>query len=162
MTDAPTRTRQYVVRSVNELAEFFGTSRQTIAAWKRRGMPQRRNGYDLAAVAKWRLKEELSTAKPADEADAKALNLLWQARTRELKFKHLIGELVRRDVVQSAISQLFNMIRQRLQAIPGELASGVPPEQRADVVLDLENRIAMILNQMANTQPLPPAKGKAK
>gem|GEM_PF-4001175 len=160
---ATATTKRFIVKTLEEVREFFNVSRQTVANWRKRGMPQSRNGYDLAKIAQWRLREEIEPSRPTEtKADAAAANLLWQARMRELKFRHLAGEFVRRDVVANEVSKLFNVIRQRLQAIPSELASGVAPDMRADFMVDMEHRIAMILTQLANCKPVPVQKEPAK
>lgn len=141
-------------KTTDEVAEFLGLSdRRSVQAYFAKGCPSEKtkDGYDLQAIMLW-VKANVWCKSGKDSGrleEAEIRKAEADATLKETKVKQLIGQLISKVVVIAALSKLFNEIRARLQAIPGELASSIPPELRTDLTLDLETKINLILTGMA-------------
>lgn len=54
-----------VVKTIGEVADYFGVNRRTVHEWRLRGMPVDSGGYDVAAIATWIERESSKLAEPA-------------------------------------------------------------------------------------------------
>lgn len=70
------------------------------------------------------------------------------AAIKEAKAEQLLGSLVDRDSVDGAISDLMNAVRNRLKAVPDEVAGVIPERFRADGADDLRERISLIVREV--------------
>jgi predicted transcriptional regulator len=141
-----------------ELAAFLGKSPHTVRHWLRHESFPRRDeqrGYDLAEVHHWVLAFEARKRKSAPQgeqtnAELEHEKLQIDVAARKLKLQQQAGELVLRENAYSTIETMFHKVRTRLQAIPEELASSLPPEVRAEYVHDAKHKIRLILTEMSN------------
>lgn len=146
---------QWHAKSVADVAAFLGLSdRRSVQDYFKRGCPGKTDqGYDLQEIVAW-VKEHIwcdkrSGGNGGDKETEELLKLRAERIIKEVKARQVIGELVSRERVRSALLSLLNQIRQRLQAIPDELASGVPPELRMDFTVDLKSKVSLILTEMS-------------
>jgi hypothetical protein len=65
-----------------------------------------------------------------------------------LKLEQESGALVERKAVWAGVTQVFHRIRSRLQAIPAEIGSSVPPDQRAQIIATWKEKIVLILSEL--------------
>lgn len=137
----------------------MGVEPSTIRSWREKGMPvESVDGDELYVVTDcviwWAQYKELfprHSSGGADPNDKEALEcekLRLENARRELKLENERGRLVRRDDVFSQVEQMFHRIRSRLEAAPEELASSLPPELRADYLIDSRTKVALILREM--------------
>ena len=130
-----------IVRGLRAVADHFGRSLRTVQRWAKEGMP-RLSGkrFDLIQVQAWLdLKDgkapvgreasgdSRQPGLPAvdsgkDHWDKKAKE--WQAKTRELEYRKLLGELVEiREVEQLFVDRIM-AVKQGLLG----LSRGLPPQ----------------------------------
>lgn len=142
-----------IVRTLGEVAEWFGLELQTVKQWRvgPNGCPGEEGAYDVQAIARWRLARGnaaagMTTAKAELEQQALRLN---NARA-ELKLAKEAGELVTRVAAKSAIRGMFARLKAQLEQLPDALAPLVPTEVRTDFRRDCVDRVRIFLTQLAN------------
>ena len=143
---------KHVVQTVVEVADFFSVSRQTVFEWKNKGMPTLDDGYDLKEVLKWR---DAWAAKQNSEIETdiereEYLKMKAERQTKQAKLAGYVGKVIEKSIVITLLSSFAAVVRSRLQAIPGELAASIPPEFRHDLMIELEQKISLILTEMAS------------
>lgn len=171
------RNAKTATKSGEILAQFAGVSRDTIKEWRKKpGFPVNENGEtELWAFAVWRLRcdgligspdgQELNRRELAEVRKIEADAILKEAKAREQ-----LGQLLDKPAVLAAIATLFHAVRARLEAIPGEIASSLPPQFRTDVTRDVAYKIELALREMAawsgpggmKSPPRSPAKNSGK
>ncbi len=135
--------RDYCVKTLGEVAEFFGVGITTVNQWRTgdNPMPGEIGRFDLAAIAKWDrgrrrdgggLNEELKQA----EIRLKAA----QARAKELENATTEGELVPLVDVERWAAITLTEARERFMAFPEQIAVSMPPEHR-DFVREEADRV---------------------
>lgn len=137
------------------MAEIVGLGQRQFRDKANKGCPTASgSGYDVAEVVAWFRAHEW---QPQDQSDtlkdrllvAEVLKAETDAAIKKVKLRTTLGQLVARAVYVTGVTTLFNFVRQRLQAIPEELASSLPPELRADVLVTLKGKVRLILTEMS-------------
>lgn len=146
---------------LQKVADFYELSLKTVKQWRTQGMPDRTSqGWDLLAIIRWRDKRMALLAggrvgavdrMDAPAADADKASLAEQKRVAEvisnrkklLELQEMQGKLVDADAARAQFEQMGNAVRQRLEALPGELASSVPPEIRPDFLADATHKVRL-------------------
>ena len=141
-----------IVESQSALAAELRLDRKAIIDYLARGMPGSRGHYDTWACLDW-----LRTAgnpwgrSPARDEDKEELEkeqLRVKIDRDKLKLEKESGALVERQAVWTGVMQVFHRIRSRLQAVPAEIGSSVPPDQRAQIIATWKEKIVLILSEL--------------
>lgn len=114
----------------DELADMFGVSPKTVAAWKRSGMPADESTRPMTFVVneciKWRetkIKEQADGSELKIEIDeAKRRKTLAEARRVEIEVEVRRGELVSVEQVGKEIENDYAKVKAKLTALPSKLA----------------------------------------
>jgi phage terminase Nu1 subunit (DNA packaging protein) len=145
---------RWVVGAVRDVAGFFGVSVETIAKWRQKGMPGKPGKFPLDKIAQW-VRETIYPRQGAGQngelskAAAEHRKLMAEARTKELKLALLRGRLVERSAVMAENEQMFAKIKARLEAIPEEVGTSLPPALQQDIVADWQYKLNLILREIA-------------
>lgn len=144
---------RFVVGTLAEVATFFGRALQTVKQWRTESppMPGSPGAYDLAEVSRWVLAraERRSTEEVSEKRELEKQKLRLELQAKQLKLDTDRSRLVERDSVLAENRKAFARVRVRLEAIPEELASSLPPEIAGDVVADLKHKIHLALKELA-------------
>lgn len=158
----------------NEIANFFGVTRQSILDWTGKGCPflEKPEGrgkgswkFDSAAVANWRLQHERAvmarttgdTTEEQMKLRIKAADLLRaesDAAYSELELQIKRGEFVALSEIGSDIEDRVARCRARLLSIPKVLASPISAESdpvRCEELI--RNPIFAALTELSHAQP---------
>ncbi len=141
-----------IVRTLGEVAEWFGLELQTVKQWRvgPTGCPGQEGAYDVQAIARWRLargnRGADTTAKQSLEEEAIRLA---NARA-SLKLQREAGELVTRAAAKASIRGMFSRLKAQIEQLPDALAPLVPSEVRTDFRRDCVERVRIFLSQLAN------------
>lgn len=148
----------WIASSQVEAAQVLGIHQRTFADWLSSGCDCKTSrGYSIPHAIEWarnnvwkapakaQAPEGLDRMEAAELRKAEA-----DAAIKEAKAEQLVGALVDREAVVGAVRLMMAMIRNRLQAVPEEVGGVVPPEWRADITLDMQDKVALILNEMAS------------
>jgi len=141
-----------VVRTLGEVAEWFGLELQTVKQWRvgPTGCPGQEGAYDVQAIARWRMargnRGADTTAKQSLEQEAIRLA---NARA-SLKLQREAGELVTRAAAKASIRGMFSRLKAQIEQLPDALAPLVPSEVRTDFRRDCVERVRIFLSQLAN------------
>lgn len=153
--DLATAHEPRIVGTQQEVADAFGLHVQTVKVWAGRGMPTHPEGYDLDAIAEWRASDGRrgSVVATGDEQRQRLLaqirTLTADAENRELRNAKARGDVLdRADVVQT-VGALCLRVKERLEALPEEIAMDLPTEVRATIQARWENQIAHVLTELA-------------
>ena len=158
----PAANDRWLVPTLGEVAGFFDVHLQTVKQWRTEAspMPGEPGRWNLQDISRWRF-EKLSTRQPASGGDQpprgkerlECRKLRIENARRQLKLDQEEARLVSREAWNAAAEQLFHRIRVRLQAIPDELCTTLPPEMLTDTVCDWKSKIDLILREMASWRP---------
>jgi phage terminase Nu1 subunit (DNA packaging protein) len=149
---SPAAAGRLVVRTLGEVAEWFGLELQTVKQWRvgPHGCPGEEGHYDLQAIARWRLARSSARGPSQAKADLEETALRLQNARAELKLAREAGELVTRAAAKSAIRQMFSRLKSQLEQLPDALAPLVPTEVRTDFRRDCVERLRIFLQQLTN------------
>lgn len=151
----PLRGDEFVVRTMTSVARFFEVARPTLKDWRNRGMPVREDSrYDLREIFRWWKADKLPRIQH-NQPKANTDNLEQQKLEIEVAHKRLklqidAGELVQRELAHAMVENMFHRVRTRLEAIPEELSSSLPPEIRATYIEDAKQKVRLVLREMEN------------
>ena len=141
----------YVVATLEEVAEFFGVTRQAVQQWKLSGdpMPFRAGEYDLSKIAQWfrRQRDGSNLSEELKAADIRLKTV--QAQQKELDLEIQKGELIPlADVERWAATALIEM-REIIMTLPETIATSTPPDMREFVRTEVDEncRDALLMLQ---------------
>lgn len=139
-------SRRYVGKG--ELAELLDVSDTTVDRWIRRGCPVHTKGgrgraytFDLGAVFEWRLAHERDLADQARKVvkidDERARKLAAERELAEIELARVRGELVPVDLVAERVTDEYERIRARLEAVASKVAPRVAATKSRNVCRDI-------------------------
>lgn len=141
-----------------QVAEFFGVSPTAVQRdWRRRGMPGSERHYPLDEIARWKIAQERERlTRPDPEQDdlaerlelAEVLKAEADAKLKEYKVAEAEGRLIDKAEAIAEMEEMFNRVRARLEQIPQELGTTIPPEIRADLIADMKHKIQLVLREL--------------
>jgi phage terminase Nu1 subunit (DNA packaging protein) len=147
-------TKRWLVGAVGDVAGFFGVSPETVTKWRQKGMPGKPGKFPLDKIAQW-VRETIYPRQGAGQngelskAAAEQRKLMAEARTKELKLALLRGRLVERSAVMAENEQMFAKIKARLEAIPEEVGTSLPPALQQDIVSDWRYKLDLVLRELS-------------
>jgi hypothetical protein len=149
---AAEQQREWTVRTLADVARFFGVATQTVKQWRidPEPMPGEEGAWPLAEIVRWKLAKATAQARPAEggvESRTKQIEL----ERRQLKLAKERGELVSRVAAQQAIAGMFARLRTRLEALPDQLATR-PSERPEELRTYCASRIHQLCKELANWQ----------
>ena len=158
-----TQEERFVVGSAADLAAFYGVSITTVQNWLNKGLPGKRGSrgkgsarFYLPEVTEWLKENVWCPRKAATSEDLEAEKLKIEVATKSLKLQQLAGALVDRKSEKADRMRVYNIIRNRLDAVPRELANLLPPEIQADFLIDAGNTIVLIQKELSFVDSLGP------
>ncbi len=157
-TDDNVSTERWILRTLGEVAAFFGYHEATIKGWRGEGMPSADDGWDLQAITRWRL-ARLSKYDGTKDESTRALvreKLRIEVERKKLDLAEREGLLVYRDAVEGELREMFSIIRARLQALPGEIAAGVTASERGHTLEEATAKINTALKELSKLGALNP------
>lgn len=138
-----------------ELADAIGVEkRETVRALVRdKGMPQSVEGAKAWYAAN--IKGESGEQSEDSGGTPYGRKLLAEAMCKEadaakkaLQLQQLRGELVEREAVDATFRKVIVAIKNRVEAIPDELATLFPPDQRSSIIADVRESIRLALMEL--------------
>ena len=141
---------EHYVKSLGEVAEVFGVSREAVKNWRSGPdpMPGRAKAWPIYEIVRWRFAKMTAPKESADERELLELRKLnAEVESKELALQQKAAALVDRQAAIATITEMFNRVRQRLLAAPEELASALPQSLRSDFVVELKHKINLILKE---------------
>ena len=144
---------EFCVSTLTAVQRFYGVSWPTIKEWRNQGMPVRDDRlYDLREIFRWWIDSEKfkrttgCSIQPGNSLEEEKLRI--EVETKRLKLQNEARELVKRQNAYATIENMFHRVRTRLESIPEELSSSLPPETRAAYIDDAKQKIRLILREM--------------
>lgn len=162
------KKKSNVVGTHKAIAEHYGVGTRTVREWTKRvdPMPGKPGAYDIEEIDKWRsdtfLKGKNQRAIGGDGQGDEHQSLNRQlletkvrketslARQNEIKAKKMDDEFVQVSVVEEWVSEFLRLQRDLLTSMPIEMFASAPDEVRKAYQPDLNARIEIHLNQMAD------------
>ena len=150
-TSPPPPAGTLIVRTLAQVAEWFGMELQTVKQWRSSSCPGVEGAYDLREIARWRIQRvKNERAEPTRKNELEQQQLELSNARLLLKLKKEAGELVSRIAAKSSIRQMFARLKSQLEPIPELLAPLLPNELRADFRRDCAERVRILLQQISN------------
>lgn len=150
----PTSSRWHAA-TLGDVAGFFGVELPTVKQWRcgPNPMPGNEGAWPLDEIARWRVaKAQALVRDPGLLSELEKENLELANLRHRIKLRKEAGELVDRAAAKATIAQMFHRIRGRLQAMPEELASGMPGDLRNRLLVEIQDRMRLLLREMENWQ----------
>lgn len=141
------------VRTLQEIATISGISYTSVRGWaKVDGFPVRPDGtYSVWDIATWRASRQQTIEQPDDDADDRdELHKEIRNRRNLLRLREEAGELVSRTQALAEVTRMFNALRARLESIPDQIATGLPPELQPEIAADWKRHIELLCREIAN------------
>ena len=110
-------------------------------------MPGEQGAWPLDKIAQWRQ----AKSKPAathTKADKELRKLDLDIAERELKIQRITGSLVSRVAAKTELRQQHSAVKARLEAIPEEMVSSLPPDLQAESLATWQDKIELICKQI--------------
>lgn len=145
------RANPFVVKTLAEVAAFFGYSIQTVKQWRLETPPApgREGAWPLDEICRWRLAKsetsDIHAAKKQAELDLQRL----QIEAKRLEVAEQQGRLMDRTDVERFLSESIIETREAVLAIPDAVAVSMPPEQREFVRSEVDRIIREALGGYA-------------
>lgn len=141
-----------VVRTLGEVAEWFGLELQTVKQWRvgPTGCPGQEGAYDVQAIARWRLARGNRGADTTAKQSLEEESIRLANARASLKLQREAGELVTRAAAKASIRGMFSRLKAQIEQLPDALAPLVPSEVRTDFRRDCVERVRIFLSQLAN------------
>lgn len=141
-----------IVTSQTALAAELRINRKQVQGYLARGMPGHDGEYDTWACLDW-LREPGNpwgriAAKDEDKEELEKEQLRVKIDRDKLKLEKEAGSVVDREAILAKFTRMGHRIRSRLQAIPAEIGSSVPPDQRASIIATWKEKIVLVLSEI--------------
>ena len=143
---------RWMVPTLAEVAAFWSVHEQTIKSWRGEGMPGAEGAWPLNLIAQWRIAKAERRGLAAGDENSQALlreKMRIDIERKQLELDEQKGLLGRKDEMLADVTEAFATVRTRLEAIPGEMASSLPPEIRDATLADWRGRIRVTLKELA-------------
>lgn len=132
-TDKP--PGDYTVRTLGEVAVFFGLAVSTVKAWRmgENPMPGQPGGYQLDLIAQWRLKAAGVSVGGADPLRQKLERELIEIRIKKLRDEQEVarGKLMEREEVARDVRRWLTALRSTLLTVGRSISTLVGSDQKA-------------------------------
>lgn len=136
-------------------------SSNTIGKYLRRGMPTKGPaGYDVRRCQRWvdeyvapnrrgdRRQQQEAGGGGESKADLECEKLRIDIQRRKLWLAREAGKLVDRSAAEATLRRILTLISNRLDVLPSEAVSGVPPDLRPEIIGSLETSIRMVRREI--------------
>ena len=146
----------WVVETLDEVAEFFGRSRETIKDWRKKGMPGKPGEYDLKVIRLWQ-EENVGSSGRGDtddvsRAEAERRKAWAEAKKRELDLKVAEGEY-------APIAEIVRIVRRAdthaialWEQAPDSLLALLPAKMKASEKRCFRNGAAKVVSDVIEAQ----------
>lgn len=143
---------KFKVETLSQVAEFFGVTEQAAKQWRggAKPMPGEQGNYNLKAIAQWLTAKRNYRNMPEDESNRHAMREKIKVETERklLELDLRRGKLVEREAVAAVNRELFSLVRVRLEALPGEIASSFPADFRARAMEESGLKVTAALKEL--------------
>lgn len=126
---------RWTVKTLGEVAEFFGLHSQTVKQWRTENppMPGKEGSWDLQLITNWRF-AKLNNRRDSPLRDARD-QVEIEKREAEVRALHRkeqmeLGNILPADVYVEFCRELLGMIRVSLEELPESIAEHFAPEFR--------------------------------
>ena len=123
-------SRRFLLRTLGEVAEFFGQALQTVKQWRMETppMPGNEQAYPLREIVRWRinkvLQSDLAAAKRQQDYDLGQI----LREQKQIELDREKGLILDRDDVELWAAQLIIIARETLMQLPEMIAASAPQE----------------------------------
>lgn len=165
MSRKKSESKNQILVSRKQVAEFFGVAPNTISHWKRQGLDAevKRGVYDLKKVFDWWLGHRV-----VQDEDAKAKKDKWEAELKEaraqlekLKLERERGELIPRAEIAKLWAARVHEVKTGLLSLVRKLPPRLEGLTKQEMAAVIEDEIYTLLERYARQGPYTPTPQKA-
>jgi hypothetical protein len=171
--DDDLQNAKWTVRTLGEVAEFFGCAVQTVKQWRSHNppMPGTPGEWRLNEIVRWRhawfTGSDLATAKKQQDLELGRVQL----ESKQLELDQGRGQLLDRAEVELWAATALIEARVMIMSLPERLSTSAPPEMRGfireesdrhcrDVLTSLRRRLEMDEPNKTDSDQIPTATGE--
>lgn len=145
---------RWVVKTLGEVATFFGVEGQTVREWRSGAnpMPGEQGQWDLSVITQWRcdrLKALGANAKSAEEKEIELAILKEDLEKKRLANQMKSGALIDCDFAVGRIMEMNNEARVVIEGIPEKLSPMFDPVNRNELTAKATQEIALVLRHLS-------------
>lgn len=138
------------VKNKTAIAVFFAVNPSTIDKWRARGMPGSPGKWDVAEIARWRLKRLEELRKAAEEGDPDRRLKKLKAGMLRLQLDAARKKYIRTTDHLDFVQLLAKNIRDRLLSLAGSLAGQIRGQDYQTQDRAIKDRIWEILQDLSD------------
>lgn len=135
----------WMVRSLGDVARFFGVHPDTVKGWRRVGMPGKTAAWDLAEIVAWRNGKVKSESK-AESAQAALARV--RAQREQFLLEREQGGWVEVDPVCRLLTRTVNESKVLIDQLPDQILAVLPPDLSAAQQKDLRRRMQRVIDDV--------------
>jgi len=146
-----TKRTSFVVKTMAEVADFFGVTRAAVHQWTKEQdpVPASRTGYDLSKVAQWLRRQRGGGDGLSDELKAAEIRLKTvQAQQKELDLSVKKRELIPLADVELWAATTLIETREMVMTLPEVLATSSPPDSREFIRSESDRHCRSVLTML--------------
>lgn len=156
--EMPVQPETRILRTLGEVAAFFGVQPQTVRAWRMESppMPGEPGKYSLSEITRWR---DVRTARtrPTDASEAgiairraELAERLERARGRKMKNDRFEAQLVSREELERDIVKGLKLTERKLATLPERVAGVVPAALASVISEECQSTVEHALKELRN------------
>ena len=134
-------TQKFTVKTMQEIAEFFGVTQSAVKSWRQDSMPGKSGCYDLQEIVQWdrhrpRVRNGNAPRSTSDQPSSSDRLRETKIAAEELRLAQLRGELVSRSEVDAELARATSVLRTAVEVLRrrhGESAAQVVDDALAEI-----------------------------
>ena len=151
-----------ILKTQSEVAKYFGVTATAVRKWEDNpAFPNRTEfGYDTDAIAEFRVVHLKGPQSTPQTEQAQQLGLALKAiklqreklalEQEEEERRRARGDILSRSELETAITEIITVARDRLLSVSGRIARLVPRKFQARVKAEIEKLIRAVLDDMSS------------
>lgn len=158
-----------MLADVDQLAQYFGVSRQTVHVWLKEGMPLKKRGapgrahqFETSEVIRWYKDKAVKAATADGDSDlmnieeAKRRKIAAEAGIVEINLAKARGEVVPLEEVERELANKFAQFRSRIRKVPERCVLRVIGEKnQSKIKSEILDEIDQCLEELSLEDLLP-------
>lgn len=144
------------VRTLGEVARFFGVSTQTVKGWRSDGMPGKSPHWPLDKIARWKIQRALDSAQVSspqakNQIDSlKAARLAIQVQREKARHEREMGQLIDVDLVGDLLERMIAEHNSQFEQFRDKVLDLVPRNVDGKDRTRIQQRIDKLVDELRN------------
>lgn len=150
-TPGTSAKKNWYVKTLAEVADFFGMSIPSVWSWRSMGMPGTEGRWDMQAISQWRyarLASSPSFAKPPEILELERRELELDVAKKELALAQARADFVEWRTVLKTVPAICDHVADVLQSLPAAVSEILPDSLRDELTRQFTQKLGLIVRKM--------------